>query len=408
MKGNITIILHGGTRQPIPDTMLHSHPDPTSYYRVAITVCLILLLAACNQNAQETTTRTPPPVGVKTVHPVQQELVDWDEYTGRVEAIQSVDVRARVNGYLEQVNFRAGDRVRKGDLLFVIDPRNFAAELKRAEAELTRIRSQMELARHALERADRLRKTRAISEEEYDQRSDRLTGSTAMVQAAEAAVQLARLNLEFTRIRAPIDGRIGRELVTPGNLISGDQTLLATLVSIDPVYVYLDTDEHAVLKYRRLAAAASARGETNTGRVPAQLALVDEQGYPHSGYLNYVDPRVDATTGTLKVRGVFANPGELLSPGLFARVRIHSGQPAQGLLVPDRAISTDQDRKFVWLAKPDGSTEIRKITPGGLFGSFRLIREGLSPEDTVIVEGTGKLRPGSRVQPEAITLPFDG
>lgn len=389
--------------------MLYLQPSDSLAHRLLpVPLVLLVLLAACNRNTPDAPPKTPPPTHVKTIHPTQQELVDWDEYTGRVEAVQSVDIRARVNGYLEQVNFRAGDRVKKGDLLFIIDPRNYAAELKRAEAELTRIRSQLELARHALERAERLRKTRSISEEEYDQRSDRVTGSTAMTQAAEAAVQLARLNLEFTRIRAPIDGRISRERVTPGNLISGDQTLLATLVSIDPVYVYLDTDEHAVLKYRRLAAAAKARGETNTGQVPAQLALVDEQGYPHSGYLNYVDPRVDATTGTLKVRGVFANPGELLSPGLFARVRIHSGQPETGLLVPDRAIATDQDRKFVWLAKPDGSTEIRKITPGGLFGSFRLIREGLSPEDTVIVEGTGKLRPGSRVLPEAIALPFDG
>ena len=365
----------------------------------------LLNLSGCGQD--QSGTPAPPPIPVKTMDVIEMEVMDWDEYTGRLEAVEMVDVRARVSGYLEHVNFKDGDKVKKGDLLFQIDSRTYAAELKRAESELARTRSRVELSQNDIKRAERLRLSTAISDEEYDLRSKTVTENTATMHAAEAAVQMARLNYEFTQVRSPIDGRIGRELITSGNIINGDQTLLTTIVSIDPIYVYLDTDERAVLKYRRLAAVGQ-RANENEGRIIVQLGLIDENGYPHQGYIDYVDPRMDASTGTLKVRGLIKNPDQLLSPGLFARVRIHGGSPHPALLIPGRAIGTDQDQQFVWVVKPDGLVDYRKIKPGIQFGSFRTVLEGLSVDDQIVVDGLPKVRPGVKVQAEKISVPYDG
>jgi multidrug efflux system membrane fusion protein len=366
---------------------------------------MLLLLGGCGAAGQDAPAAGPgqmPPVPVKTGLPLQKEVVDWDEYTGRLEAVESVEIRARVSGYLDKVNFNDGDKVKKGDLLFVIDPRPYRAELSRAEAELERARSRLELARNDLQRAEKLHRSKAISEEEYDSRSKGMRESSAAVRSAEAAVQTARLNLSFTEVRAPIAGRIGRELITEGNLVNADQTLLTTIVSLDPVYVYVDADERAVLKYRRQS-GADRRG-TQKLHVPAELALLDEAGFPHQGYIDYVEPRLDATTGTLRARGVFSNPNELLSPGFFARLRIPGGTPHRSLLIPDRAISVDQGQKFVWIAKDDGSIEYRRIVPGGQFGSLRAVTEGLKPEDQVIIEGIQKLRPGAKIKAERVVV----
>ena len=342
-----------------------------------------------------------PPLPVTVVHPTLQEVTDWDAYTGRVEASQTVEIRSRVSGYLDQIRFKDGERVRKGDLLFVIDQRSYLTDLKRAQAELDKTRTKLELAQNDLKRAERLRQSKAISDEEYDSRSKGLAESTATLHAAEAAVDMARLNLDFTQIRSPIDGRIGRELITVGNLVNSDQTLLTTIVSTDPMYVYLDADERSVLKYRRLA--AEGRRANDQTRIVAELGLMDEAGYPHVGYIDYVDPRLDPSTGTLRVRGIFSNPDELLSSGLFARVRI-TGEPAQpALTVPDRAIATDQNLKYVWVALADGRIEHRTITPGALQGRDRIILQGLTVDDNVIVGGIAKLRPGMKVRAEPLT-----
>ena len=348
-----------------------------------------------------------PPVPVKSVLPIHREVLEWDEYTGRIEAMESVDIRARVSGYLEQVLFKDGEKVKKGDRLFVIDRRNYEIELKRAEAELQRTRTKLELARNDLKRAERLRLSKAISDEEYDQRSKGLAESTETLHSAEAAVLMTKLNLDYTEVRSPINGRIGRELMTIGNLVNGDQTLLTRIVSVDPMYVYLDADERSVLKYRRLTAAGQ-RSRSLSGRIVAQLGLIDETGYPHQGYIDYVDPRMDPSTGTQQVRGVFPNPDELLNPGLFARVRIHGGSPHPALLIPSRAVATDQDQKYVWILKPDGGVDYRKVVLGGQFGSFRVVTEGLSREDSVVVDGIAKLRPGVKVKAEPIMIPYDG
>lgn len=344
-----------------------------------------------------------PPVPVKAGNPLKKEMTEWDEYTGRIEALESVDIRARASGYLDRVNFKDGDRVKKGDLLFVIDPRPYRAELNRAEAELERARTRLELARNSLQRAEHLRKSKAISEEDYDGRSKAVRESSAAVRSAEADVQTARLNLDFTEIRAPIGGRIGRELITIGNLVNADQTLLTTIVSTDPMYVYVDADERAVLRYRRLAESGQ-RTSARDARIPAELALLDETGFPHQGYIDYVEPRMDAGTGTLRARGVFPNPNELLSPGFFARLRIHAGKPHETLLIPERAIGTDQGQKFVWLAKADGSVEYRRIVPGVQYGALRAVAEGLQPEDRVVIEGIQKLRPGVKIQAEHVAV----
>lgn len=378
--------------------------------------CLGANLCGCDQQVpapqsspQSNPAKPPqmPPVPVKSVLPIHREVLEWDEYTGRIEAMESVDIRARVSGYLEQVLFKDGEKVKKGDLLFVIDRRNYEIDLKRAEAELQRTRTKLELAENDLKRAERLRLSKAISDEEYDQRSKGLAESTETLHSAEAAVLMAKLNLDYTEVRSPINGRIGRELITVGNLVNGDQTLLTRIVSTDPMYVYLDADERSVLKYRRLTASGQ-RSKGNNGRIVVQLGLIDETGYPHQGYIDYVDPRMDATTGTQQVRGLFPNPVELLSPGLFARVRIHGGSPHPALLIPGRAVATDQDQKYVWVVQPDGGVDYRKITLGSQFGSFRVVSQGLAPSDNVVVDGIAKLRPGVKVKPEPTTVPYDG
>jgi multidrug efflux system membrane fusion protein len=371
----------------------------------ALLAAILLPLAGCGnsgQNQAAAASEGPPPA-VRTAQPVQKDVVEWDEYTGRIEAMETVEVRARVDGYLTRINFKAGDRVKKGDLLFVIDPRPYQAELHRAEGELRRTQTRLELAKNDLDRAERLRRAKAMSEEEYDARSKGLREAGASVQSAEAAVQTARLNLEFTEVRSPINGRIGRELITIGNLVKSDDTLLTVIVSRDPVYVYVDADERAVLKYRRLAETGQ-RASAREGHIPVELALIDETGFPHQGYIDYVEPRMDAGTGTLRARGIFQNPKDLLSPGFFARVRVPGSPAYRAVMVPERAIGTDQDQRFVWVVKDDNSVEYRKIRPGAKIGSLRVISEGLAPDEWVVTEGVQKVRPGGKVQPERITV----
>ncbi len=345
----------------------------------------------------------PPPV-VKIAQPVIRQVTEWDEYTGRIEAVNSVEVRSRVTGYLEKVNFTAGEKVKTGELLFAIDPKPFQAQLNLALAELHRAQSRQELAKNDLARAKTLLKAKAISEEEYDTRSSELREATATVHSAEASVYSARLNLEYTQIRSPIDGRVGRELITAGNLVNGggSATLLTTIVSTDPVYVYVDADERSILKYKRQHLYG-----TDIQGVPAELSVSDEADFPHHGVLDYLAPSADPDTGTATIRGVFANPGELLSPGFFARLRIRAGEPHDALLLPDRAIGSDQARRFVWVMKPDKQVEYRRIVPGILVAdSMRVVKQGLTAKDWVVIDGLQKVRPGAQVNPERI--PLDG
>lgn len=365
----------------------------------------LMAVTGCGNHDDAASKQGPLPT-VKIAQPMSQEVTEWDEYTGRIEATNSVDVRARVSGYLEKVNFKAGDRVRKGDLLFQIDPKPFTAQLNYAEAELERAKSRHELAKNDLERSERLFRAKAISEEEHDARSKGLREAVAAVQSAEANVYTARLNLEYSQVRSPIDGRIGRELITVGNVVNGsgaEATVLTFIVSTDPVYVYVDADERSVLKYRRQA-QQGGRGSLGEERTPVELAVADEVNFPHHGQLDYESPREDTATGTVTLRGVFANPDGLLSPGFFARMRVRGSAPYPAILLPDRAIGTDQGQRFIWVVNQDNQVEYRKVELGAHIGQSRVITQGLKPEEWVVVEGIQKIKPGAKVNPERITL----
>jgi RND family efflux transporter, MFP subunit len=373
----------------------------TSALPILAALPLILLVACNNQAPQQPPAQTP---NVKIAKPLSQEVTEWDEYTGRIQAVDAVEVRARVAGYLEKINFTAGANVKKGDLLFLLDAKPFKAQLNFATAEAERAKSKYELAKNDLARAENLFKAKAISAEEYDARQKGLREAAAAVSSAEANVYTAKLNLDYTEIRAPIDGRIGREMVTVGNLVKdgGEGTVLTNIVSIDPVYVYVDADEQSVLKYRRRAGKQGQAGGNLTG-TEVQLAVSDESDFPHPGRLDYVAPQANPATGTVTLRGVFQNPDQLLSPGFFARVRVRGSDAYPALLLPDRAIASDQARQFVWVVKPDNQLEYRQVTLGSLRGTLRVVR-GVDVEDWVVVEGAQKLKPGMSVNPERIAV----
>ena len=364
----------------------------------------LLSLMACSNKDEATANKPQMPVpNVKIAQALSQDVTAWDEYTGRIEAVSSVDVRARVSGYLEKVNFKAGELVKKGDLLFQIDAKPFAAQLDFSEAELARAKAKHELAKNDLGRAERLFSGKAISEEEHDARTKGSEETLAAVQSATANVASAKLNLDYTKIRAPIEGRIARELITEGNLVGGggaDATLLTFIVSVDPIYVYADVDERSALKYRRLAIHEGNRARP----VPVQLGVADETEFLHLGHIDYISPRADITTGTVSVRGILANTDGLLSPGFFARLRVRGSAPYSALLVPDRAIATDQAQRFVWVVNQEQKVEYRQVVLGSLVGQLRVITQGLKTDDWVVIEGIQKLMPGFQVNAERISL----
>jgi multidrug efflux system membrane fusion protein len=335
---------------------------------------------------------------VSVVQPIAREVVEWDEYIGRLESPESVEVRARVSGYLDKVHFKEGKEIKKGDLLFTIDPRPYQAEFEHANAEYERMVSQTDLAKNDFERAKRLIVTKAISEEDYDTKAKAYATTQAAMRSAKASTDLAKLNLQFTEIRSPINGKISRALITEGNLISSGisgsgATLLTTIVSLDPLYCYADPDERAILKYLRLSREGkrvSARDEP----IPVEMGLADEVGFPHKGYIDFVDNRVDPNTGTMRGRGVFPNPDHGLSPGFFARIRFPGSGKYPALLVPDRALGADQALKFIYVVNPENKVEFRPVSIGPMVDGLRVVKEGLKPGERVIVEGLLRVRPG--------------
>ena len=359
-----------------------------------IALLIALPLAGCGKRAPQ----APLPPTVSVVQPVARDVVEWDEYIGRLESPETVEVRARVSGYLDKVHFKEGKEVKKGDLLFTIDPRPYQAEYDRADAEHQRAVSQAELAKNDFERAKRLIATKAISEEDFDTKAKTYTAAQAAVMSAKATEDSAKLNLEFTEIHSPIDGRISRALVTQGNLISGGvsgagASLLTTLVSLDPLYCYTDADERAILKYlqlRREGTRVSARDEP----IPAEMALADETGFPHKGFIDFVDNRIDPNTGTMRARGVFANTDHGLSPGFFARIRIPGSGKYPALLIPDRALGSDQAQKFVYVVNAEKKVEFRPVTVGPIIDGLRVVKTGLKAGESIIVEGLLRVRPG--------------
>lgn len=347
-----------------------------------------LLATACSDTPQP-----PPPPTVTVASAVERDVTDWDEFTGHFEAVDAVDIRPRVSGYVQRVGFVEGALVQQGDALFVIDPRPYEAEVARAEALLEQARTRKELAEMELARAQKLVSTQAISREELDARTSGRAEGDAAIRVAEAALRMARLNLEWTVVRAPISGRVGRAEVTPGNLVQAGTaalTPLTTIVSIDPIYVYFDTDEQAYLRHIR------AQAGRPVGR-PVFVGLANESGFPHAGVLNFVDNRVDRSAGTVRVRARLRNNQRLFAPGLFARVRLEGGERRRVTLVQDQSIGTDQDRKFVLVLKADNTVEYRPITIGRMVDGLRAVQTGLKPGERIVINGLMRVRPGMKV-----------
>src|SRR6266478_5928058 len=362
---------------------------------VAIGSVLLLVASGCSKSLPA---RTAPPPTVTVVQPVAREVIEWDEYIGRLESPESVEVRARVNGYLDKVHFKEGKEVKKGDVLFTIDPRPYQADYDRAEAERQRAESQADLAKNDADRAARLIATKAISEEDFDTKNKTYYSAQAAVKSAKAALESAKLNLEFTEIHAPIEGRISRALVTEGNLVSGGvsgagASLLTTIVSLDPLYLYGDADERAILKYIRLSKEGT-RVSARDKNIPAEMGLADETGFPHKGFMDFVDNRVDPNTGTLRARGVFPNADHSLSPGFFGRIRIPGSGKYPALLIPDRALGSDQAQKFAYVVNAEKKVEFRPVKLGPMIDGLRVVKEGLKPGEQIIAEGLLRVRPG--------------
>ncbi|MBA3317888.1 MAG: efflux RND transporter periplasmic adaptor subunit [Gemmatimonadales bacterium] len=352
----------------------------------------------------------PPPAPPVTVAPVpEREITEWDEFTGRMEAVNTVQIRPRVSGYIRRIGFNEGNSVRKGQLLFEIDPRPYLADLARAEAELARARTGAELAGREVSRARRLVQVQAISREEFDTRTSAHAQGDADVRAAEAAVATAKLDLEWTEVRSPISGRVSRAEVTAGNLVQAgppDATLLTTVVSLDPMYVYFEGDEQTYLKYVALARDGS-RPNSRDNRSPVHLGLANEEGFPHEGYIDFVDNQLNPEAGTIRIRAVFANKEQKFTPGLFARIRLVGSGKYSAKLVVDRAIGTDQDKKFVLVLKPDSTVEYRPVQLGRLVDGLRVITSGLKPGEKIVINGMQRARPGTKVTPTLAEMTAD-
>jgi len=364
----------------------------------------LVSLSGCKSEA--TTAQQAPAPQVSVASALERDVTEWDEFTGRLEAVESVEVRPRVTGYIESVNFTEGSTVKKGDLLFVIDPRPYQAELSKAEAELARAVARSELAVADEGRSAKLLDIKAVSREEYDSRINATREAKADVAAARAAVDSAKLNLEFTRITAPISGRVSKAAVTAGNLVTGGSNtaaLLTTVVSLDPMYVTFEGDEQIYLKYNEL----SRRGERSSSRDaanPVLMGLANENGYPHHGAMVFVDNQVDPRTGTIRARASFENKDGFLTPGLFARVKLLGHNSYRAVLVDDRAIGTDQSQKFVYVIDAQNKVTYRPVTVGRLNDGLRIVEKGLQPGETVVVNGLQRVRPGVVVAPERVAM----
>jgi RND family efflux transporter MFP subunit len=368
-------------------------------FRLTFISLAFLLVIGCEKPQQDPQPSAPK---VTVGRPLKVDMIEWDQFTGRLDAVETVEIRARVSGYLQSVHFQQGAVVKKGDLLFVIDPRPLVAEFERAEGELARVQAKHELATLRLQRSKQLLESASTSQDAYDERAAEERQSAADVRAAKAAVEAARLNVEFTEVKSPITGRISRLFVTEGNLINGgtaQSTLLTTVVSLDPIYCYFDSDERTYLKYSRLAREGK-RPNSSDARIPVSLGLADEESFPHKGHIDFVDNRIDPNTGTMRVRGVFPNPDLALTPGLFARVRVPGSDILHALLVPEEAIGSDQARKFVYVVNEQNAVVRRFVQLGPPEEGLRVIRDGLTVDDRVVISGIQRIRPDAQVNPE--------
>jgi multidrug efflux system membrane fusion protein len=368
---------------------------------VLLVLPLILILTACRED--ESAAAPEAPLTISVAQPLEREITDWDEFTGRFVSVERVDLRARVSGVVEAMNFTGGQLVREGDVLFHLDARPFQTVVAEAEGRLAETRSQLVLAEREQERTNSLLSYRAATQQNVEQRTQGVAAARALVMQADAGLQRARLNLEFTTVRAPQAGRIGRHLVSPGNLVSGGEastaTLLATIVTIDPIDLVFDIDQAALLRYVRLAEAGTRPSSRDVAN-PVEMALADEIGFPHSGQVVFVDNEADAGTGTLRLRARFANPAQLFTPGQFARVRLLGSAAYRAVMIPDSAITTDQSRRVVYVVGPENTVAMREVQLGPLHDGLRVIRSGIAAADAVVVGGIPRVRGGMPVTPE--------
>lgn len=362
-----------------------------------------MFAAGCGKGgAPQGPPQMPPPK--VTVAPVtQRTIVEWEEFTGRTEAVETVEVRPRVSGHIQEVRFQSGQLVKKGDVLFVVDPRWHRAEFERRNAEYEQARVRLETAEREARRTEQLLASKAISTEEAEARQSRFSEAKAGLLAAEAARNFAQLDLEYTEVRAPIDGRVSRAIVTAGNFVSGmagNATLLTTIVTVDPVYVYADFDENSLLKFNQLIRTKKL-SEIENGQVPVQLQLGNEEGFPHRGFIESFDNRLDAGTGSILLRAVFPNPEGQIVPGLFARIRVPLSEEYPALMVSESAIGTDQALKFVLTLSSSNTVEYRQVTLGPTIEGMRVVHSGLKEGEEIVVNGLARVRPGMPVQPES-------
>jgi multidrug efflux system membrane fusion protein len=362
----------------------------------------LLLLLLTEIGCKKATAPQQAPLPVNVVTAIEKEVNEWDEFTGRLEAVESVEIRPRVSGYITEIHFEAGAIIKKGDLLYVIDPRPYQADFDRAAAEFERTQAQLKLSQIELDRAKDLRAKNTISASEFDQKAATYQGSSAAARSAEAAKNSAALNLEFTQIKSPIDGRVSDARITVGNLVQpgeGPESVLTTVVSVDPIYAKVDADENAVLKYVKLSSEGK-RVSARTAKIPAWVELGNETDFPHQGYVDFVDNRLDPGTGTVRARVVLKNWNpNLITPGFFARVRVAGATPYRAALVEDKVISSQQGLKYAFVVKPDNTIERRNLETGGLFEGKRIVKNGLKDGEKVVSTRLQLLQAGMKVQP---------
>lgn len=371
-------------------------------FRFACVISVASLLLAGSHEAFAQGGSPPPPVSV--AKPVVKDIIERDDFIGRFEAVDQVDIRSRVSGYLDKVHFQDGTLVKTGDLLFTIDPRPYRNALEQAQAAVTSSKVRLDFAQSDLDRAEQLRRTGNIAEQMLDQRRQNFLTSKAELDRAEAALRQSQLDVEFTEIRSPLTGRISRKLVSEGNLVNANQTILTNVLTLDPIQFYFDVDERSYLAYSRQSQGGT-RTSASGAQNEVQLTLTDERQGERTGYLDFLDNRLDAASGTIRARAVFENKDLFLTPGLFGRVTIGASDPYKGILLPDEAIGSDQDRRVVYVVGENNTVTAKPVRIGPRIDGYRVIREGLKGDETVVVNGLVRIRPGVPVSPQMTTLP---
>ena len=377
--------------------------SPVKLSQLAIVLATTGLLWGCqgDKAPQQGQLHNAPQVKVAQV--IQQRITEWDEFTGRLQAPQTVELRPRVSGYIEEVMFIEGTLVQAGEVLFVIDQRPFVAEVARLTAEVADAQSQVRLTERELSRGKRLKAQNAIAQEQLDNRLASFQKAEAALKAKQAALSQAQLDLEFTQVKAPITGRVSRALITKGNYVTQGQSLLTSLVSTDKVYAYFDADEQTYLKYKQLAREGS-RPSSRENQTPVFMGLMGEQGYPHTGHVDFLDNQVNLQTGTIRGRAVFQNQDEIFTPGLFTRIKVAGSASYNGVLIDDKAIGTDLSNKFVLVLDENNQVNYRPVELGKKHNQLRLVKKGLAPGETIVVSGLQRVRPGAQVTPNPVAM----